>query len=112
MLATSEHNVLHSGSNAPLAISSEEARRLRSSVGYQPSFGANLLATHYRRSLADGSCLHLVSDGGQHALHRDKHDPRRNVASFINHLIHDAPLETVLGIGGLLLLRQVLGSAS
>ena len=77
-------------------LSAEVTRQLVLSGNYHKSLGTPLSVDHYRRSLSDGSCLHLAisPDGGQ--LHWDCFDPHRNLAFFMLHVAVEAMPESVI----------------
>jgi hypothetical protein len=81
--------------NGEQPVTKREARRLIASGYYRASTGSPHTATHYRRSLGDGSCLHLVVDGGRMRLHLDRFDPHSNPFSLAMHLTHEARSEAV-----------------
>ncbi|TXI25703.1 MAG: hypothetical protein E6Q67_00365 [Roseateles sp.] len=82
-------------SNGEREISEQEARQLATSGLYQPSTGSPATAQHWRRSLPDRSCLHLVIDGSSGRLHHDAHDPHASLMSLCLHMTHEARTEAV-----------------
>ena len=82
-------------SNGEQLVTRKEARALIASGYYRESTGSPHTATHYRRSLSDGSCLHLVVEGRRMRLHRDAFDPHANLFSLAMHLMHEARSEAV-----------------
>ncbi|MBC7780433.1 MAG: hypothetical protein H7125_10050 [Proteobacteria bacterium] len=82
-------------SNGEQLITRKEARALIASGHYRPSTGAPYGATHYRRSLDDGSCLHLVVEARRVRLHHDEFDPHANLVSLGMHVLHEARSEAV-----------------
>ncbi len=62
---------------------------------YKASTGSPYSATHFRRSLDDGSCLHLVIEKRRGRLHRDSFDPHGGLLALGMHLAHEARSETV-----------------
>lgn len=91
-----EQNIL-TGQSDSICLSASLAAQLIKSGEYRRSLGANLLATHFRRSNPDGSCFHLVITESGASLHRDQFDPQQGLDSFVKHLVHDAPVQTTLG---------------
>jgi hypothetical protein len=83
------------GSNGERRVSARDARLLIASGRYRASTGAPYGAIHYRRSLDDGSCLHLVVEGHRRRLHHDSFDPHRNLLSLGMHVTHEAQSEAV-----------------
>ena len=81
--------------NGERAISRREARLLIASGHYRESTGAPYDAAHYRRRLADGSCLHLVLEKRRTRLHHDAFDPHAGPLSLGLHLMHEARTEAV-----------------
>lgn len=82
-------------SNGEQLITRKEARALIASGYYRKSTGSPHGATHYRRSLSDGSCLHLVVEAYRTRLHLDAFDPHRSLFSLGMHLMQDARSEAV-----------------
>ena len=82
-------------SNGEQLITKKEARVLIASGCYRQSTGSPHDATHYRRSLSDGSCLHLVVEGRRMRLHHDAFDPHSDLFSLGMHLMHEARSEAV-----------------
>jgi hypothetical protein len=93
-------------SDDPVHADPEEVRALVQGEGYRPSLGSPLSACHYRRSLSNGACLHLVVEGKEGRLHCDRFDPHRDPYSFVLHLLTEAPRETLANLAaGWALLR-------
>ena len=82
-------------SNGEQLITRREARILIASGHYRESTGSPHDATHFRRSLNDGSCLHLVLEKRRTRLHHDAFDPHANPLSLCMHLMHEARSESV-----------------
>lgn len=82
-------------SNGERSVTRKEADALVASGHYRKSTGAPHDATHYRRSLSDGSCLHLVIEGRRMRLHHDAFDPHTSLFSLGMHLMHEARSEAV-----------------
>jgi len=80
--------------NRELELSHQQAEALISSGFYRRSTGFPYEATQYRRSNADGSCLHLLWRKGLPRLHRDTFDPHANPMSLYMHLTNEARFET------------------
>ncbi len=92
-----EHRVLEHdlGSNGEQLITRREARLLVASGYYRESTGSPHDATHFRRPLSDGSCLHLVLEKRRTRLHHDSFDPHAGPLSLGMHLMHEARSEAV-----------------
>ena len=76
---------------------------------FRQSIGIPLGAQHYRRSLADGSCLHLVIDGNRATIHRDRWDPHGDVVSLGRHCVYETPIGALaIVLGTSVLLRLAL----
>lgn len=82
-------------SNGEQLITRKEARLLIASGYYRESTGSPHAASHFRRSLSDGSCLHLVLESRRTRLHHDAFDPHANPMSLGMHLMHEARSEAV-----------------
>lgn len=82
-------------SNGERLITRKEARALLRSGRYQSSTGSPYEASHFRRPLVDGSCLHLVIDGRRIRLHHDSFDPHSSMSSLFMHLTHEAKSEAM-----------------
>jgi len=80
-------------SNGERLITRKEAAVLIASGYYRESLGSPLGATHYRRSLDDGSCLHLVIEEHRRRLHHDAFDPHAGPFSLCMHVTHEARSE-------------------
>ena len=87
-----EHDVR---SNGEQMITRREARLLVASGHYRESTGSPHDATHFRRQLSDGSCLHLVLEKRRTRLHHDAFDPHAGPFSLGMHLMHEARSEAV-----------------
>jgi hypothetical protein len=83
------------GSTGEQLVTRKEARVLIASGYYRKSTGSPYGATHYRRSLSDGSCLHLVIEKHRRRLHHDAFDPHTGLFSLGMHLTHEARWEAV-----------------
>lgn len=81
--------------NREIELTQQQADVLISSGHYRPSTGFPYTATQYRRSNADGSCLHLVWREGKPGLHRDVFDPHGSPMSLYMHLTNEARSECV-----------------
>ncbi|HEX4235534.1 MAG TPA: hypothetical protein VH041_14660 [Caldimonas sp.] len=77
-------------SNGERPVTRREADALTASSLYHASTGSPASASHWRRSLADGSCLHLVIEGRRRRLHHDAFDPHANLLSLLMHMTHEA----------------------
>jgi hypothetical protein len=82
-------------SNGERLVTRSEARVLIASGYYRESTGSPYGATHFRRSLGDGSCLHLVIEERRRRLHHDRFDPHTSPFSLGMHLVHEARSEAV-----------------
>ena len=82
-------------SNGERRVTEKQARVLIDSGYYRLSSGFPFGATHYRRSLSDSSCLHMVIEDGQRRLHHDTFDPHASLSSLSMHLTHEAKSEAV-----------------
>lgn len=79
--------------NGERPLRRREADALIASGLYRASTGSPASASHWRRSLADGSCLHLVVEGRARRLHHDAFDPHANLLSLFMHMTHEARTE-------------------
>lgn len=80
-------------SNGEQPVTRRESEALIASGRYRPSTGSPASAAHWRRSLPDGSCLHLVIEGTRRRLHHDAYDPRSSLFSLCMHASHEARTE-------------------
>ncbi|HSN19981.1 MAG TPA: hypothetical protein VLS49_04845 [Usitatibacter sp.] len=85
-------------SNGERPVDACEVRRLVDSGLYRGSAGSPVGARHYRRTLEDRSCLHLVIEDGEASLHHDRFDPHSGILSLGMHLAHEARGEAVTGL--------------
>ncbi len=76
------------------SLTADELDALLSSGHYRKSLGSPPHAAHYRRSLDDGSCLHLIVEDGRASMHRDRFDPHRDPVSLGSHLATEARSES------------------
>ncbi len=83
-------------SNGERPVTRREADALTASGHYRPSTGSPATALHWRRSLADGSCLHLVIQERTRRLHHDAFDPHANLLSLVMHMTHEARSEAAV----------------
>lgn len=74
------------------------ARDLIHGWGFRKSAGFPFWSEHWRLTLSDGSCLHIVIDGATATMHHDRHDPDRDLGSLLQHVLVDAPIETAISI--------------
>ena len=81
--------------NREIELSPPQADALVASGYYRLSTGFPFNAIQYRRSNADGSCLHLVWREGRARLHRDTFDPHASPMSLYMHLSNEARSESV-----------------
>jgi hypothetical protein len=82
-------------SNGEQLVTRDETRLLIASGYYGKSTGSPYGATHFRRSLSDGSCLHLVIEEHRRRLHHDTFDPHAGLFALGMHLTHEAKSEAV-----------------
>ena len=82
-------------SNGEQVITPDQAKALIASGYYRESTGYPHDATHFRRSLSDGSCLHLVTGDVGSQLHHDRFDPHAGLLGLCMHLSHEARSEAV-----------------
>lgn len=82
-------------SNGEYVVTRAEAGILIASGYYRKSTGFPYSASHFRRSLDNRSCLHLVVDGDGGRLHHDAFDPHSGPLALCMHLTHEAKSETV-----------------
>ena len=80
-------------SNGERTVTRREADTLIAGGLYRTSTGSPASAAHWRRSLPDGSCLHLVLQGPQRRLHHDAYDPHASLLSLGMHMTHEARSE-------------------
>lgn len=77
-------------SNGERRLRTRQADALVACGLYRASTGSPASAAHWRRSLPDGSCLHLVVQAGHCRLHHDAYDPHANLLSLGMHVTHEA----------------------
>lgn len=77
-------------SNGERLISQREVTALVATGLYAASTGSPTSASHWRRALPDGSCLHLVVEARRRRLHHDVFDPHGNLLSLVMHMTHEA----------------------
>lgn len=82
-------------SNGEQSIPNSNAEKLISSGRYQRSTGFPFDASHWRRSLPDGSCLHLVIETRRQRLHHDAYDPHSSLFGLGMHMSQEARSEAV-----------------
>jgi hypothetical protein len=80
-------------SNGERRLRTRQADALVACGLYRASTGSPASAAHWRRSLPDGSCLHLVVQAGHCRLHHDTYDPHANLLSLGMHVTHEARTE-------------------
>lgn len=92
-------------SNGERDITARQASRLIASGLYRSSRGAPFGATHFRRPLPDGSCLHLVIEAGRRRLHHDAFNPDAGLMRFSMHMAHEARVDalSLLALGWIVL---------
>lgn len=95
MFRAIERRVLDHGpqSNGERAVTRRQADALIASGLYRASTGSPASAAHWRRSLPDGSCLHLVLQTQERRLHHDAYDPHASLLSLGMHMTHEARYE-------------------
>lgn len=69
---------------------------LLASGGFEESSGSPFWAQHFRKPLTDGGCLHLVFNGDEITVHRDRFNPGKDLDSLVNHIVVEAPVETAI----------------
>lgn len=79
-----------SGSNGERIITRRQVATLVATGLYRKSTGSPAGASHWRRPLSDGSCLHLVVELQRRRLHHDAFDPHANLLSLMMHMTHEA----------------------
>ena len=82
-------------SNGERVVTADDANALIASGHYRKSTGFPHDALHFRRSLSDGSCLHLVIRDEGSQLHHDTFDPHAGLFGLCMHLSHEARSEAV-----------------
>jgi hypothetical protein len=82
-------------SNGEQSVTGRQVDALIRSGLYQRSSGSPVGAAHWRRSLPDGSCLHLVIERQRKRLHHDAFDPHASLISLGMHVTQEAPSEAV-----------------
>ncbi|MEO7937049.1 MAG: hypothetical protein ABIR55_00335 [Burkholderiaceae bacterium] len=80
-------------SNGERLVTKRQADALIKGGLYRSSTGSPASALHWRRSLSDGSCLHLVVQMRQRRLHHDTYDPHASLLSLGLHMTHEARSE-------------------
>lgn len=79
-----------SASNGERVITRRQVGALVATGQYRASTGSPSNASHWRRPLPDGSCLHLVVEPRCCRLHHDAFDPHANLLSLMMHMTHEA----------------------
>ena len=77
-------------SNGERRIARRDADALIAGGLYRTSTGSPASASHWRRRLPDGSCLHLVIEQERCRLHHDAFDPHASLLSLAMHATHEA----------------------
>lgn len=92
---TCERRVLAHGpaSNGEQRVARRDAAVLAAGGQYRESSGSPANAQHWRRRLADGSCLHLVIEPRRCRLHHDSYDPDASLLAMAMHMVHEARSE-------------------
>jgi hypothetical protein len=88
--SAAEQTAMSSPAGTHVPLTPPERDVLLANVDYHPSLGDPASATHFRRSLADGSCLHLII-ADTPSLHRDRYDPHASPALLVAHLCTESP---------------------
>lgn len=102
-----ESSVLRTASPEAVDLTKAEADDLLANVAYHGSFGDPVSATHYRRSLASGGCLHLIFNSSKATLHFDKYDPHAGPHMLVAHLSQESPRQALsLAVAALAVLRR------
>lgn len=81
--------------NVPIPLDAAARDELLANIEYHASLGDPASASHYRRSLSDGSCLHLVIVEGEANLHWDRHDPHGGPVLLVAHLLEESSTQAV-----------------
>ena len=104
-LSNVERSARSADSGVHLALDARERDELLANVEYRASVGDPANASHYRRSLPDGTCLHLIITESEAHLHWDRHDPHGGPALLAAHLMEESStqaLSVVVAVSGLL----------
>jgi hypothetical protein len=103
-----ELQVLNSAAALAVELTAADVDVLLANPSYHPSLGDPATARHYRRSLANGGCLHLVIHHDAASLHFDSHDPHHSPAHLVAHLMQESPAQAYsLLAAAVALLRRV-----
>lgn len=89
--SAAEALALSSPTGAHVRLAPAEADALLANIAYHPSLGDPASAAHFRRSLEDGSCLHLIIADEIAELHRDLYDPHGGPSLLAAHLLNESP---------------------
>jgi hypothetical protein len=111
-LSDGERRALGQPAGRPVRLSAGEADRLLADPAYRASLGQPGSARHFRRSMPDGTGLHLVLSAEDAELHRDRHDPHAGPAALLLHLSADAPREALSLLAAGLAVLHRLGAGS
>ena len=90
-LIAAEQEALDLPAGQPIGVSGDALNRLLANPAYRSSLGHPGHALHFRRTLPDGTGLHLVIREGRAELHRDLFDPHAGPGALALHLVTDAP---------------------
>jgi hypothetical protein len=104
-LSSAEQRAMSVPEGTHVPLSPADLGVLLANVAYHASLGDPASATHFRRGLTDGSCLHLIIAGESAELHRDRYDPHAGPAFLAAHLMTEAPrpaASVMLALAGLL----------
>ena len=103
-----ELRVIAGASGAAIPLTPAELDSLLANPAYHASLGEPARARHFRRSLRNGSCFHLVIENESASLHLDQHDPHAGPAHLLAHLLQESPVQAFsLFTAAAALLRRV-----
>lgn len=106
--APAERRALSLAPGEPVLLGERELSALLADPAYHESLGQPGHARHYRRSLPDGTGLHLVMFDDRAELHHDRYDPHAGPAALLLHLATDSPREALsLAAAGLAVLLRL-----
>lgn len=107
-LCPAERRALSLAPGEPVLLTDSDLAALLADPAYRESLGQPGHARHYRRSLPDGTGLHLVLFEDRAELHHDRYDPHAGPAALLLHLATDSPREALsLAAAGLSVLLRL-----